>query len=88
MAESIEARVVAAIVKSQQEVEPGQVTPEATFEELGMTSLDALALITDLEEEFDIAIPNEEAMALSTVGEAIECVRRLAPPDADVGLRQ
>jgi len=77
--ESIEARVAAAIVRSQQEVDPAWVKPEATFEELGMTSLDALALINDLEEEFGIAIPNEEAMALSTVGEAIECVRRLAP---------
>ena len=79
MTESIETRVIAAIVRSQ-DLDPGRVTPEATFEELGMNSLDAIALINDLEEQLNIAIPNEEAMALSSVGQAIECVRRLAAP--------
>jgi len=79
MTESIETRVIAAIVRSQ-DLDPGRVTPEATFEELGMNSLDAIALINDLEEQFDIAIPNEEAMSLSSVGQAVECIRRLAPP--------
>jgi len=78
MTESIETRVIAAILRSQQEINPARVTPEATFEELGMTSLDALALILALEEEFEIAIPNEEALGLRTVGEAVESVRRLA----------
>lgn len=79
MAESIEARVVAAILRSQ-DLDPAKVTPAATFEELGMNSLDAIALINDLEEEFAVAIPNEEAMGLSSVGEAVECIRRLAAP--------
>jgi len=77
--ESIEERVLAAILRSQ-DVDPGRVTPEATFEELGMNSLDAIALINDLEEQFGIAIPNEEAMGLSSVEEAVECIRRLAAP--------
>ena len=79
MADSIATRVMAAVVRTQG-VEPAAVTPEATFEDLGMTSLDALALVNDLEEDFAIAMPNEEAMGLRTVGEAIECVRRLAVP--------
>ena len=79
MAESIEERVMAAIVRSQ-DVDPGRVRPEATFEELGMNSLDAIALINDLEEQFGVTIPNEEAMGMSSVGEAVECIRRLAAP--------
>lgn len=79
MADDIEARVKAAILRSQQDVDPGQVTPEATFEELGMTSLDALALVMALEEEFGVDLPNEEAIGLRTVGEAVDCVRRLIP---------
>jgi acyl carrier protein len=79
MTESIETRVIAAIVRSQ-DLDPGRVTPEATFEELGMNSLDAISLINDLEEQFGIAIPNEEAMSLSSVGQAVECIRRLAAP--------
>ncbi len=78
MAESIETRVIAAIVRSQ-DVDPGKVMAETTFEELGMSSLDAIALINDLEEEFAVAIPNEEAMGLTSVGEAIACIQRLSP---------
>lgn len=78
MAESIETRVIAAIVRSQ-DVDPDRVTPGTTFEELGMNSLDAIALINDLEEEFAVAIPNEEAMGLTSVGEAVACIQRLSP---------
>jgi len=54
-----------------------QVKLDTTFEEIGMTSLDALALIFDLEEEFSISIPNDEAMGLRNVKQAIESVRTL-----------
>ncbi|MEA2563608.1 MAG: acyl carrier protein [Acidobacteriota bacterium] len=79
MTESIETKVMAAIARSQN-LDLGKVTPGTTFEELGMTSLDALAMINDLEEEFGVAIPNEEAMGLASVGEAVESIRKLAAP--------
>ncbi len=78
MPEAIEERVRKAIAASAQ-VPTGQVTPETTFEELGMTSLDALALIADLEEEFRIEIPNEQALTLRDVRQAVACVRALLP---------
>jgi acyl carrier protein len=81
VAASIESRVVAAIA-STQNVDPERVTPETTFEELDMNSLDALALINALEEDFAVAIPNEEAMGLRTVGETVACIRRLSPAGA------
>jgi acyl carrier protein len=79
--DSIEDRVLEAITRLQF-LDPGRATPAASFEDLGMTSLDALALIADLEEQFQIEIPNDQAMALSTVSQAVECVRRLAPDGA------
>jgi acyl carrier protein len=60
-----------------------KVTLDATFEELGMTSLDALAIVTELEEEFGIEIPNEEALALRNVRQAVECVRTLTSSGAE-----
>jgi acyl carrier protein len=63
-------------------LEPGRATPASTFEDLGMTSLDSLSLIADLEEQFQIEIPNDQAMAVSTVRQAVECVRRLVPDGA------
>ncbi len=54
-----------------------QLTPDATFEELGLSSLDGLAIVANLEEEFGIEIPNEDALSLRDVRQAVECVRTL-----------
>ena len=59
-----------------------QLTPDATFEELGLTSLDALAIVADLEEEFGVEIPNEDALTLRDVRQAVECVRTLTASGA------
>ncbi len=78
MPEAIEERVKKAVAASARV--PGErVTPETTFEELGMTSLDALALIADLEEEFGVEVPNEKALTLRDVRQAVACVRALLP---------
>lgn len=39
-------------------VDPTQVTPEANFEQLGIDSMDVVEIIFDLEETFDIDIPD------------------------------
>lgn len=87
MSEAIEERVISAVAASQR-LPVERVTPETTFEELGMTSLDALALIADLEEEFDVSIPNEDALSLRDVRQAIECVRALLPEASASGAGQ
>jgi acyl carrier protein len=76
MPDSIEQKVIALIAKSQgMPVE--QIKLDTTFEEIGMTSLDSLALIFDLEEEFSISIANEDAMGLRNVRQAVESVSKL-----------
>jgi len=74
--EEIEERVMRAIANATH-TPIEQLTPDATFEELGLTSLDALAIVADLEEEFGIEIANEDALALRDVRQAVECVRTL-----------
>jgi acyl carrier protein len=74
--EALQQRVIEVISRSQK-VELEQITLETTFQDLGMTSLDALALIFDLEEEFNISIPNEQAMGIRTVREAVDSVTKL-----------
>lgn len=78
MPEAIEERVMKAIAVTAH-VPTERVTNDTTFEELGMTSLDALALIAELEEEFGVEIPNEEAFGLRDVRQAVACVRALLP---------
>ena len=76
MQEAIEEKVMRAIARATH-TPFEQLTPNSTFEELGMTSLDALAIVAELEEEFGIEIANDDAMALRNVHQAVECVRTL-----------
>ncbi len=53
-------------------VEESQVTPEANFtSDLGADSLDTVELIMELEKEFNISIPDDDAQKIATVGDAI-----------------
>jgi acyl carrier protein len=65
------------IIAASQHMAVERLTPDTTFQELGMTSLDALGLIADLEEEFGVEVPNEDALSLRNVRQAVECVRAL-----------
>ena len=52
-----------------------EVTPEATFtNDLGADSLDTVELIMELEKEFNITIPDDQAEKITTVGDAISYV--------------
>lgn len=54
-------------------VDSSEVTPEASFtNDLGADSLDTVELIMEFEKEFEIAIPDEKAENIQTVGHAIE----------------
>ena len=73
---SIEEKVKDIIVE-QLGVNPEQVTPTASFiEDLGADSLDIVELVMELEEEFEITIPDEQAEKIKTVGEAIDYIER------------
>ncbi len=63
---------VKAIIVDKLGVDESEVTIEASFtNDLGADSLDTEELIMDFEKEFDIAIPDDQAEKISTVGEAI-----------------
>ena len=63
---------VTSIITDKLGVEESQVTPEASFtNDLGADSLDTVELIMELQKEFDLSIPDEEAEKIVTVGDAI-----------------
>lgn len=56
-------------------VEESEVTPEASFtNDLGADSLDTVELIMEFEKKFNIAIPDDQAEKIATVGQAIEYI--------------
>lgn len=63
---------VKAIIVDKLSVNESEVTPEATFaQDLGADSLDTVELIMEFEKEFGIAIPDDQAEGIKTVGDAI-----------------
>jgi len=54
-------------------VDASEVTPESSFtNDLVADSLDTVELIMEFEKEFEIAIPDEKAENIQTVGHAID----------------
>jgi acyl carrier protein len=66
------ANKVKSIIVDKLGVEEKEVTPAASFtNDLGADSLDTVELIMEFEKEFNIAIPDEQAEKIGTVGDAI-----------------
>ena len=56
-------------------VEESEVTPAASFtNDLGADSLDTVELIMEIEKEFGISIPDDQAEKIQTVGDAISYI--------------
>ena len=65
------------IVAEQLGVEPDEVTTEANIQEdLGADSLDIVDLITTIEDEFDISIPDEAVEEIKTVGDIVNYIEK------------
>jgi acyl carrier protein len=68
---------VKAIIVDKLGVDEAEVTPEASFtNDLGADSLDTVELIMEFEKEFDIQIPDDQAEAIATVGDAISFIEK------------
>ena len=56
-------------------VDKEKITSETSFvNDLGADSLDTVELVMELEEEFDITIPDDAAEKIQTVGQAVQFI--------------
>ena len=70
---------VTAIIVDKLNVDAAEVTTEASFtNDLGADSLDTVELIMEFEKEFNIAIPDDQAEKISTVGQAVDYISQNA----------
>ncbi len=80
---SVEERVVD-IVAEQLGVSKDQITLETSFvNDLGADSLDTVELVMELEEEFDITIPDDAAEKIQTVGQAVTHIANAVESNGD-----
>ena len=74
--EELTARVRAVIARTQHLAEE-KVTPDSTFLELGIDSLDGINILFAVETEFNINIPDDAAQNLRSVRDVIDGIARL-----------
>lgn len=87
MTDSVKTRIIA-LIAEQAMLDPEQIKPEMTPEEVGIDSLGMVESIFAIEEEFDISIPfnaNEPKQSdfdISTMGSIIDAVEKLVAEKA------
>ena len=65
------------VVKNFDQVDPAKVTPETKFaDDLGLDSLDVVEVVMAIEDEFAIEIPDTEADAIASIGDAVDYISK------------
>lgn len=67
---SIDAKVIEAVAKVAKR-KAGDIQLDSRFEQLGMDSLDRVSLLFELEQAFDVSIPEESVQGIETVQDII-----------------
>lgn len=60
-------------------VDPHEVTQSTSLKDLGMDSLEEVECIMTLEDEFDLEVPDDDAMKWRTVGDVVAYVESALP---------
>ncbi len=76
MIEGVSLTVISAISRVKR-IPPETVTLESRLEDLGLDSLDGLNVFFELEEAFDMTIPDEQARSMRSVREIVDGISRL-----------
>lgn len=69
------------LLEGYDKVTATEITEESSFsKDLGLDSLDVVEVVMEVEHEFNIQIPDEEADRLKSVGQTVDYI--MAQPDA------
>ncbi|CAN5570765.1 hypothetical protein BH10ACI1_BH10ACI1_22740 [soil metagenome] len=76
MAETVAERVVRVFAEFKK-MPPEDIKMDTTFEELELDSLDGLNLIFELEEEFDLTVPDDQIKDMKSVAQVVTGIEKL-----------
>lgn len=68
-------KVIGAIAKAKR-MPAEKITAETAFADLGVDSLDAIEILFELEEAFDLSVPDEAVRGMEKVSDVVEAVER------------
>jgi acyl carrier protein len=75
--------LIRAHLADELQLDPSRVQEETRFkEDLEADSLDLYTLVQELEDSYGVAMSDEQAAAITTVGQAVDFVLAHAPPGA------
>jgi acyl carrier protein len=67
-----------ALIAGIVEIDPGKLTPEASFvEDLGMDSMMALEILASVEKKYALKIPEDNLAKISSLKQVVELVKEL-----------
>jgi acyl carrier protein len=72
--DALQDRVVE-IIARKKKLDPSRVQLDATFDELGIDSLDAADLLFAFEDAFGIVVPDDKAQSMRTVRQVVDGLR-------------
>ncbi len=76
---AVEARV-REILAEKFNVEPSRVRPESKLvEDLGMDSFTAIEMAFELEEKFNLKIPEDEIRKVANIKDVVDCIAKCVP---------
>jgi len=68
---------VVEIIAREQHMDASKITPDSTFAELGIDSLDGVNILFALEEEFKLDIPDTVAQNMRSVRQVVDSLTRV-----------
>jgi acyl carrier protein len=68
---------VLAVIAEIKRLPKDSVSLDSSFQALGIDSLDGMNILFELENEFDINIPDEQARSIQSVRDMVEGVKKL-----------
>ena len=76
MPQDIETAIIKAI-STQKQLDSNSITADSVLQDLGVSSLDAITIVYEIEEQFGISVPNDQLEGLKTVSDIVSKIEKL-----------
>ncbi|HWF37073.1 MAG TPA: acyl carrier protein [Candidatus Acidoferrales bacterium] len=87
MSDAVADKVISTLA-SVKKISADEITIDTNLQELGIDSLDVFTLLFELENAFNISIPDDDVRSIKTVKDVVDGIKKIqasASPDASLG---
>ena len=87
MSDAVAEKVISTLA-SVKRIPADKITLETNLQDLGIDSLDVFTLLFELENAFQISIPDDDVRSLRTVNDVVDGIKKIiaaAPPNTSLG---